>query len=185
MMMKELSLHILDIMENSIAAGATLVEVELEVRHAKDWMRITVCDNGRGMDEEFLARVVSPFTTSRTTRKVGLGIPMFKAGAEGAGGAFQITSTPGVGTDIQAEYQITHLDRPPLGNMAETLYALVIVNPTIDFTCMYKVDEAAYRFDTREVRKILGEDIPLNTPDVAVWIKNDLYEGIEALKGGI
>lgn len=185
MMMQELSLHVLDIIQNSIVAEATDIEIQIEVQHAKDWMRISIRDNGRGMNEELLKNVISPFTTSRTTRKVGLGIPMFKAGAEAAGGAFQIRSKPGEGTFIQAEYRISHLDRPPLGDIAETLYATIICNPEIDFDFLYQVDEKAYRFSTREVREILGEGIPLNTPDVAAWIKSELNEGIDALNGGI
>ena len=185
MMMKEISLHVLDIIQNSIVAEATLVTIEVEVQHERDWMRVAVGDNGRGMNEDLLARVISPFTTSRTTRKVGLGIPMFKAGAEAAGGAFAIRSKVGEGTFIQAEYAISHLDRPPLGDMAETIYATVICNPTLDFAYHYQVDQAEYRFDTREVKQILGEGIPLNLPEVAAWIKDDLTEGIHVLYGGV
>lgn len=185
MMMKELSLHVLDIIQNSIVAEATFIELQIEVRHGKDWMRIAILDNGRGMDEALLERVISPFTTSRTTRKVGLGIPMFKAGAESAGGAFQIRSKLGEGTFIQAEYSISHLDRPPLGDMAETLYATIICNPDVDFGFTYTVDGMAYEFDTRQVRQVLGEEVPLNTPEVAQWIKEELTEGIAALNGGI
>ena len=184
MMMKEISLHVLDIIENSIAAGATLVETEVEVEHEKDRLRVSVRDNGRGMEEEFLKRVVDPFVTSRTTRKVGLGIPMFKAGAEAAGGRFLIQSHPGVGTYIEASYQISNWDRPPLGDMAQTLYAVVMCNERIDFTYLYTVDAKSFRFDTREIRQTLG-DIPFHTPEVSVWIREYLHEGIEALYGGV
>lgn len=185
MMMKELSLHVLDIIQNSVVAQADFIQIEVEVQHAKDWMRIAIKDNGRGMDEALLARVVSPFTTSRTTRKVGLGIPMFKAGAEAAGGAFAIQSQPNIGTFIQAEYQISHWDRPPMGDMAETMYATIICNPDIDFEYTYMVDKEEYRLDTREIKHVLGAGIPLNTPDVANWIKYDLINGIDVLNGGI
>jgi hypothetical protein len=185
MMMKEISLHVLDIIQNSISAQATLIVVEVEVRHQRDWMRVAVRDDGRGMDGEFLKKVVSPFTTSRTTRKVGLGIPMFKAGAEAAGGTFQLQSEPGKGTFIQAEYQISHWDRPPLGDMAETIYATVLCNEGIDFVYEYTVDDGEFRFDTREIKAALGDGIPLHTPDIAAWIKEYLTEGIDALNGGI
>lgn len=185
MMMKELSLHVLDIIQNSIVAGATLVVIEVEVQHDRDWMRIAIQDNGRGMDEALLERVVSPFTTSRTTRKVGLGIPMFKAGAEAAGGAFEIRSKVGEGTFIQAEYAISNIDRPPLGDIAETIYATVICNPTLDFVFQYRVNQEEYLFDTREIKKVLGGEVPLNLPQVAAWIKEDLVEGIHALYGGV
>ncbi len=185
MMMKEISLHVLDIVQNSVAVQATLIEIDVEVWHEKDWMRVSVKDNGCGMDEKFLEKVISPFTTSRTTRKVGLGIPMFKAGAEAAGGAFQIQSEPGKGTFIQAEYQISHWDRPPLGDMAETIYATVICNEQIDIVYNYQVDGDIFRFDTREIKAALGEGIPLHLPDVAAWIKGFISEGIDALNGGI
>lgn len=185
MMMKEISLHVLDIIQNSIAADATLITVEVEIQHKKDWMRVAVTDNGRGMDEELLKRVESPFTTSRTTRKVGLGIPMFKAGAQAAGGAFELRSERGVGTFVQAEYRISHWDRPPLGNMAETIFTTVICNETINFIYEYTVDDDLFRFDTREIKAVLGNDVPLNMPDVAAWIKNVLTEGIDALYGGV
>lgn len=185
MMMKEIALHVLDIIQNSIVAGATLITIEVEIRHERDWMRVAVIDNGKGMDEELLKKVISPFTTSRTTRKVGLGIPMFKAGAEAAGGAFTIRSKPNDGTFIQAEYQISNWDRPPLGDMVETLYATIICNEQIDFVYAYMVDGNSYSFDTREVRAILGEDVPLNTPEVATWIKNELTEGVHTLYGGV
>lgn len=185
MMMKEISLHVLDIVQNSIVAGAKHITVEVEVRHSKDWMRVAVGDDGCGMDQAMLEKVISPFTTSRTTRKVGLGIPMFKAGAEQAGGAFLIRSKPGEGTFIQAEYQISHLDRPPLGDMAETMVATVACNPELDFVYDYQVDGNTFRFDTKQIRSVLGEDVPLNMPDVVSWMKDFLVEGINELNGGV
>jgi len=183
-MMKEISLHVLDIIENSIAAGATLIEVEAEVVHAEDRLRVSVRDNGRGMEEALLRRVTDPFVTSRTTRRVGLGIPMFKAGAEAAGGSFRLESKPGEGTYIEARYRISHWDRPPLGDMAQTMYAVVMSNEEIAFTYLYTVDGKSFRFDTREIRQTLGE-IPLHTPAVSAWVKDYLLEGIEALYGGV
>jgi len=185
MMMKEVSLHVMDIVQNSIVAGATLVVIEVEVQHGRDWMRVAVEDNGCGMDEDMLARVISPFTTSRTTRKVGLGIPMFKAGAEAAGGAFTIRSKVGEGTFIEAEYAISHLDRPPLGDMAETMLATVACNENIDFVYRYTVDEDSFVFDTREIKAVLGEDVSLQLPEVMVWMKEYLTQGIDELNGGV
>ena len=126
MMMKEISLHILDIIQNSIVAKATLIEIELYVFHAEDRMGLSISDNGCGMTEEFQRQVLDPFVTTRTTRKVGLGIPMFQAGAEASGGTFSLQSAPGQGTRIEASYRISHWDRPPLGDIAETLYASVL-----------------------------------------------------------
>lgn len=185
MIMKELSLHLMDIAQNSISAGAKLVEIAVDVDHAKDRMRCEIADDGRGMDADFLKRVTDPFTTSRTTRKVGLGIPFFKEAAEGCGGAFELESKPGVGTRIAASFQISHIDRPPLGDMADTVYGLVCANEGIDFTYTYRVDGKTFRFDTREVRRALGGDIALSTPEVAAWIKECLAEGTLELNGGV
>ena len=184
MMMKEISLHALDIIQNSIAANATLIEIGLHVDHAQDRMVLSISDNGCGMTETFQREVLDPFVTSRTTRKVGLGIPMFKAGAEAAGGSFSLQSTSGAGTRIEASYQISHWDRPPLGDIAETLYASILCNEGLDFVFTYTVDDKNFRADTREIKAALG-DIPLRTPEVSAWLKEYLYEGIEALNGGV
>ena len=184
MMMKEISLHVLDIIQNSIAAGAALIEIEITVLHAQDRMLVSVKDNGCGMTQEFQRQVVDPFITSRTTRKVGLGIPMFQAGAEAAGGDFFLQSAPGQGTWIQASYQISHWDRPPLGDIAQTLYASILCNPGVDFAFVFTVDGQSFRTDTREIKPILG-DVPLNAPEVSVWLKEYLYEGFDALNGGV
>ena len=183
--MEELALHILDIVQNSITAGATVIIIEITEDYEADSLTIEVRDNGHGMEEEMASSVVNPFVTSRTTRKVGLGIPMFKLGAESCGGSFFLSSEPGKGTVIRATYQLSHIDRQPLGNMADTITALVICNPdTPDFIYTHKVGGEAYEFDTREIRKVLGE-VPLNVPDVADWIKNDITEGINQINGGI
>lgn len=185
MMMKDLSLHVMDIAQNSIVAGASLIQIGVKVEHEKDRMAISVEDNGCGMEEEMVEVVVSPFTTSRTTRKVGLGIPMFKAGAESCDGTFELRSKPGEGTYISASYRISHLDRSPLGDMAETMLALVVCNPDLDFVYDYVVDGEEYLFDTRMIRDTLGHDIPLNLLEVAAWIRDYLKEGINELNGGV
>jgi len=185
MMMKDLSLHVMDIAQNSIAAGASLIHISVKVDHEEDRMSISVEDTGCGMDAAMVEAVVSPFTTSRTTRKVGLGIPMFKAGAESCDGDFELRSKPGEGTYISASYRISHLDRPPLGDMAETMLALVACNPDLDFVYEYVVDGGEYLFDTRMIREMLGQEIPLNFPDITAWIRDYLREGINELNGGV
>lgn len=185
MVMKELSLHLLDIAQNSVSAGAKLVEITVEVEHSRDWMRLEVKDDGRGMDRDLLERVTDPFTTTRTTRSVGLGIPFFKEGAEGCEGTFELESTPGIGTRIAATYRISHIDRPPLGDMADTIYGLVCSSEGIDFVYTYRVDGETYSLDTREIKGILGDDIPLSTPAVAAWIRENLQQGITELNGGV
>ena len=177
-------MHVTDIVENSVSAGATLIQIGITVEHAKDWMKVSVQDNGCGMDEALVQRVISPFTTSRTTRKVGLGIPFFKAGAEAAGGSFELSSKVGEGTSIAAEYQISNIDRPPLGDMAETILTLAVCNETIDFVFNYKVNSELFVFDTREIRTVLGP-VPFHQPEVMGWMREYLIEGIEELNGGV
>ncbi|MDR1669094.1 MAG: ATP-binding protein [Oscillospiraceae bacterium] len=171
--MKELSLHILDIAMNSVKAGASLVEIGLE--EAGGTLTLTVADNGRGMEPEFLASVADPFTTTRTTRKVGMGIPLLKLAAEQAGGAFSIESAPGEGTALTASFQTGHLDNPPLGDMAATLVSLIQGSPGIDFTYTHTAGGGVSSLDTRELRAAL-DGVPLDTPDVLAWIQNSIEE---------
>ena len=182
--MKELSLHILDIVQNSITANASLIEITISVNGIQDCLEIVISDNGRGMDAAMVKKVQSPFTTSRTTRRVGLGIPLFKESAERTGGSFSIESEPGVGTKVTAVYQLSNIDRAPLGNIAQTMFTLIAANPRIDFLFRYRVEEAEYTFDTREVKNILGE-VPITTPDVMAWIQESLAEGVRELRGGV
>ena len=131
--MQEIALHIMDIVENSITAGADYITVLVDADESADMLSVEVRDNGKGMDGSMLRSVTSPFTTTRTTRKVGMGIPLFKAGAEAADGRFEIESELGRGTVVRAVYRLAHIDRPPLGNLAETFYALVLSNQQIGF----------------------------------------------------
>ena len=119
--MRELSLHILDLAQNSLTAGASRLDIIVEIDHKKDLVAITLSDDGKGMAPDFLKTVTSPFTTTRTTRKVGLGIPMFKENAELTGGTFSIESTVGVGTKMRAGFVLSSIDRPPLGDLAATM----------------------------------------------------------------
>ncbi len=178
--MKELSLHILDIGQNSVSAGASLIEIIVEENSVKDTLRITVKDNGRGMSAETLGKVVDPFYTSRTTRKVGLGIPMFKANAEQCAGAFKLVSEVGVGTELCAEFKRSHIDRVPLGNMADTIMAMVMANPQGDLRYLHTVDECSFSVDTREMREALG-DVPLDDVSVLMWIKEYVEEGLSEM----
>ncbi len=181
MMMKEIALHLLDIAENSISAGATLVQINVCIDTTADNLVASVRDNGRGMSEELKNEVSNPFVTSRTTRKVGLGIPFFKSSAMMCDGDFKLESELGYGTYIEATYGLSHIDRPPLGNMAETMLSLVVCNPTVDFMYTYEVDGQSFVFDTREIRGVLGSDVPLSTPEVMAWLSSCLDEGIEEI----
>ena len=178
--MRELALHVLDIAENSVKANATLVTVEIEA--VDNVLTIRISDDGKGMSEDFLKRVTDPFTTTRTTRKVGMGIPLFKQAAETSGGTFEIKSELGVGTVVTVTFKLDDIDRMPLGDVAET--ATTLLYPDCDFVWKYKVGEEEFVFDTREVREELG-DIPIDSPEIVVFLKSMLKENIESINGGL
>lgn len=180
--MEELSLHLLDLIQNSVKAGASLIEIIITEKAGL--LTIELNDNGCGMSEEFLQKVESPFTTTRTTRKVGLGIPLFKQAALMAGGDFGIISRQGEGTRIKASFEINNIDRAPMGDLAGTILGQVLSTPvTPDYRLLYAVEDASFEFDTREIRRQL-EGVPLDAPDVIAWMKDYLEEGIRELNGG-
>ncbi len=182
--MRELALNILDIAENSLRAGATLVEIAVQADFLQDKLCISVNDNGKGMSEEMLASVCDPFTTTRTTRKVGMGLPLFKYSAESAGGSFQISSQEGKGTFVAAQYRISHVDRMPLGDFGGVALQLVTMNPHTDFVFTAECGERQGVLDTREVREILGEEIPLGAPEVRAFLRDYIKENLTDIFGG-
>jgi len=181
-MMDELSLNILDIAQNSIAAEATLVEITVEENDSSDTLIISVKDNGKGMSEEFLAKVQDPFVTTRTTRKVGLGISFFKEAAEMTGGNLQLESTPGIGTTITATFGKSHIDRQPIGDFTGTIIALITLNPGIDFTVAYRVNEKEFLFSTIEIKEMLGCDTDLSNPQISTFLTEYINEHIESIQ---
>ena len=181
--MKDLSLYMLDLTQNSIRAGASRMIIEINSQPEEDMLSFSLEDNGSGMDEATVERVQNPFYTTRTTRKVGLGIPLFKEGAEQAGGSFSLWSKLGMGTIIKGSYQESHLDRPPLGDLAGSILALVMANPELDFTVTLRRGEESFIFDTVQIRQEL-DGVPLDIPEVQVWMKEYIYEGVNALFGG-
>ncbi len=176
--MKELSLHILDIAKNSVKAKATLIEIDVIEDTAKNLLTIQIKDNGSGMSEEFLSEVKDPFKTTRTTRRVGLGIPLLTLAATQSGGDVDIKSKLGEGTTITATFLYNHIDRAPLGDMAETMKTLIWGSPQIDFLYTHKRNEKSFTLDSREMRKILG-DVSLDTPEVLSWIEDSVRENID------
>ena len=174
--MREISLHILDIAQNSVVANATLVEITVDENEKADTLTVSVKDNGKGMDEDMVKRVVDPFTTGRTTRKVGLGIPLIKLAAENTGATLSLESKPGVGTTLTAVFGFSSIDRQPLGDMAETMLGMVTSYENVDFLNLHKVNEKEFSFDTREIKKILG-DVSLKEPEVYMWLSGYLKEG--------
>ncbi len=173
--MRELSMHILDLAQNSIAAGATEVTISVEANTKADYLRIAMRDDGRGMSEEQLASVRDPFYTTRTTRRVGLGIPMLAEAARACGGDMRIASSPGKGTSWTAMFQLSHIDRAPLGDVASTLVALIAANPDIRFRYTQSVDGSEFRLDTDEIKAQL-DGVPINEGAVLKWIGDYVRE---------
>jgi len=152
--MKELALNILDIVQNSIRAKADRVEILIEESKIENIMRIVVSDNGKGIPAELLKDVTDPFTTSRTTRKVGLGLSFLKQHAEMAGGMLKIESHEGIGTNVEASFQLDHIDRQPMGDISGVIKLLIIANPRIEFLYKHKTDLGEFSIDTREIKQV-------------------------------
>lgn len=182
-MMTEISLNVLDVAENSTRAGASLVLITVTADITGDRLTITIEDNGCGMTQEQVAKVIDPFFTSRTTRKVGLGVPFFKYAAESTGGSFRINSQLDVGTTVTAEFVLSHIDRMPLGDISATIHNLVVYHPDTDFRYCYSYGGRSFTLDTREFRDILG-DVPFNVPEVSSYIKEYLDENKLETDGG-
>ena len=182
--MRDLSLHLLDLAQNSIKAGASLVTIRMTVDD-NGWLTFTLADDGKGMSPELLQRVTSPFATTRTTRKVGLGIPMMLENAQRAGGDLTIESQVGVGTTLTITYDTRNIDSLPMGDLAGTILSLILVNPDRpDFLFDGKSPTGEGSFDTREVRAVLA-GVPLNEPAVTAWMKEALEETINPIFGGV
>ncbi|NBG88963.1 ATP-binding protein [Isachenkonia alkalipeptolytica] len=188
--MKELSLHILDIVQNSLKANATLIKIKIVEDFIKDRLTIDIKDNGKGMSSDLLKSVTDPFVTTRDTRRVGLGISLLKATAEQCEGSLRVESEEGKGTGIHATFQHSHIDRAPLGSMEDTLTTLLITSEeqmeggentsTVDYVYEHQVNDESFVFDTREVKKIL-EGTPINDLEILDWIKGYLKENLETL----
>ncbi len=172
-MLRELALHILDITENSLNAGASLVTIEVVEDIAADRMTIRVADNGRGMDAETAARVVDPFFTTRTTRKVGLGLPFLKQVAEMCNGSLTVDSQVGQGTAVTATFQRSHIDRMPLGDLPGTMLTLIVGYPQADFVFRHAIGDNRVELDTRPIKAELG-DVALSEPEIIGYLKNQI-----------
>lgn len=178
--MKELSLNVLDITMNSVKAGATLINIH--ITEDDERLKLEIIDNGCGMTAEFLRGVIDPFCTTRTTRKVGLGIPLLKLAAEQTGGEVSITSRheseypQDHGTHVSATFYKQHIDFTPMGDIISTVTTLIQGSPDIDFVFLHKFATFDVSLDTREVREVLGPEIPLSEPEILLWIADNLCE---------
>ena len=172
--MKEIALHILDIAQNSITAGAAHVDIVLAEEGGD--IAFTIADDGRGMSPQLLATVSDPFTTTRTTRKMGLGLPLLRLAAEQTGGSLTIESALGKGTTVTAVFVASHIDCPPLGDMAGTVTLLVQGAPELELIYTHRRGDRLSRLDTRELRAVLGPEVSLAEPEVSLWLRDYLQE---------
>ena len=182
--MKELSLYVLDIFNNSLSANSSLIRIIVNIQ--KNRLKLKITDNGCGMSKAFLKSVKDPFSTTRTNRKVGMGLALFSQLIEMCDGRFAIYSKEKVGTCIKADFPLSHIDAPPMGDMTESLSVMAASLPEkCDLIYIHKVDDNVLCFDTRQIRETLGDEIPLNEPSVFQWIKAYLNSEFEKLTGEI
>lgn len=171
--MQDLSLHILDIAENSIAAKADKIEIRIAEDKKEDLLSVEVIDNGMGMDQETVKKALDPFYTSKTVRRFGFGLSLLAEAAKAANGHFSLKSKKGEGTKVKADFQRSHIDRQPLGDIGETIITLVMGNPEIDLIYVHKKNSHSSRFDTRKIKTQLKEK-PINSLDGMRMIRKSL-----------
>jgi anti-sigma regulatory factor (Ser/Thr protein kinase) len=178
--MREIALHIMDIAENGISAGADCIHILVNEARKENRLKIELSDNGSGIPPDMLAKVTDPFVTSRTTRRVGLGLSLLKAAAERCEGTFAIESEPGKGTRVSAEFRYDHIDRAPLGDMAGSVPLLIVSHPKIDFVYVHLINGKEFVLDTREIRK--EPDAPsLSDPSMFFQLTEIIREAISEL----
>lgn len=178
--MKELSLHILDIVQNSIKANATFIEVVVSESIKNNTFKIIIKDNGCGMDEGTVKNVTNPFFTTRTTRKVGLGIPLLQDATERCNGSLIIESQVGVGTTIYCTFERNNIDRAPLGDISGTIMTIVNSLINCEFKYVHNVDEKSFEFSTLNIKEVLGDN-DINRPEILLWIKEYVDESTNEL----
>lgn len=178
--MNNISMHILDIVQNSISGKATFIEIVIKEDAEKNIFEIIIKDNGVGIDKEMLTQVADPYITTRTTRKVGLGLPLLKYSTSQANGYLKVNSESGIGTLVNAVFQYNHIDRPPLGDISGTIVLLVAANPDIDFKYIHHINNKKYEFNTHEVKVILG-DIKISDPKIRGFLKEMIVENLNEM----
>ena len=175
--MEDLSLHILDIVENAIAARAKRIEILVVEEPREDRLTIEIRDDGIGMDEEVSQKAVDPFFTTRSSRRVGLGLSFMAQAAQEAGGSLRIESELGKGTKVTASFQYHHIDRKPLGSMVETMMTLLLGNPELDISYTHKKEKRSYTLSSQWLKNQF-KDRSLMDPEVIQWMKRHLKEGL-------
>lgn len=186
--MRDLSLHILDIVQNSIKAKASKISIVLKheyiLSHDKNMLKLIIADNGTGMEYELLNRAEDPFMTTRISRRVGLGIPLLKEAALKCDGEFKLSSQKDAGTEISAAFPIDHIDRLPMGDVGETMITLISSNPEIHFMLFLESERGSFGLDTREVAESL-KGVIITEYTVINWLKEYIDDGIKNIFGGV
>jgi len=179
--MKDFSLHILDIAENSIKAEARKIEIRIETNSKEDLLSLEIRDDGKGMDKETIKMALDPFFTTKESRRFGLGLPLLAQAAKLANGSICIESKPGEGTRVKATFQASHIDTKPLGDIPQTVVTLMMGHPEVDILYSHKIDDSEYCFDTREMRAQLN-GMPVNSPEVIRFARKNIKEGLDNLR---
>ncbi|TLX75726.1 ATP-binding protein [Labilibacter sediminis] len=178
--MRDFSMHILDIIGNSVRAKASLIEVSIVENSSEDTMVLRVKDDGCGMDEETIQNALDPFFTSRKTRKVGLGIPLLQQNAQLTEGDVVIESEPGKGTQITATFSRSHIDRPPLGDLGGAISLMISGNPQVEFIYRHLLDDEEFIFDSKEIKQVL-DGVEITEPGVVKFLKQMVEENLQEL----
>lgn len=179
--MRELSLHILDLAQNSIEAGARTLVIEIN-ENENGFFVFRISDDGCGMSEEMVQKIRDPFVTTRTTRKVGMGIPFMDMVTKQCGGHLQIKSCKGKGTVVEAAFEKDNIDRPPLGDIVSSIKVLLVGAPYLELKFTYKIGALGFEFDTKEIRAILGGAADFRRPEIYTWLEEYLKQEIELLR---
>lgn len=174
--MNELALHVLDIVQNSLRAGATTIRIDIEENLEANYLQICIQDNGKGIEENVLKSITNPFTTTRTLRKVGLGLPLLEQMCKECEGKLYIESEVGEGTRVCAKMKHNHIDRLPLGNMSETLVALIMAKPEVHFIYCYTYQGNTFEIDTQAIEALL-DGVPIENLEILAWLKEYINEG--------
>lgn len=182
--MNDISLHILDIIQNSIAAHATMIGLYIKTDSKTKMLELEIDDNGKGMESALLECVTDPFVTHRKSRKIGMGLPLLKDSAENSSGTLDVFSTPQKGTIVKASFEISHIDRPPLGSIGETVAVILAAYPEINMHIVFSNNSSCFNIKTDQLKKQL-KDVPINDPEVIMWIKAYIDEKITEIFGGV
>lgn len=180
--MEDISLHILDIVQNSIDAGAKDICITIIQNREEQFLELIIQDNGKGINRELIDKIIDPFYTTRKTRKVGMGLSLLKQNAEQTGGWLKIESIENIGTKIKAHFKTDHIDMIPEGNIPLSIKTIILGNPDIRLKFYYNYDNEFFSFDTNEVKKIIGNDTMINNPEILNYLYNYISHKIEEIK---